>query len=52
MLLGSALAIQARYDDALAAYQHALAGAPGSTRIRFLVALKLHNLGRNREALT
>jgi tetratricopeptide (TPR) repeat protein len=52
LMLGSALALQDRYDDALAAYQHALRSAPGDPTVRFLTALTLHNLGRDREALT
>src|SRR5579875_557436 len=51
LMLGSARAIQNRYDDALAAYQHALRIAPGDPTLRFLTALTLHNLGRDREAL-
>jgi tetratricopeptide (TPR) repeat protein len=51
MLLGSALAMQARFDEALGAYQRALTRAPDSPNLRFLIALTLHNLGRNREAL-
>ncbi len=52
LMLGSALAVKRRYDDALAAYEHALKVIPGNTTIRFLIALTLHNLGRNPEALT
>jgi tetratricopeptide (TPR) repeat protein len=52
LMLGSAMALQNRYDDALAAYQHALRVVPGDVTVRFLAALTLHNLGRDREALT
>jgi tetratricopeptide (TPR) repeat protein len=52
LMLGSALALQQRYDDALAAYERALKVIPGNTTVRFLIALTLHNLGRNQEALT
>ena len=50
-MLGSALALQRRYDDALAAYEQALKVVPGNATVRFLIALTLHNLGRNQEAL-
>jgi tetratricopeptide (TPR) repeat protein len=52
LLAGSAMAIQKRYEDALGAYEHALRGAPGNATLRFLIALTMHNLGRNREALS
>jgi tetratricopeptide (TPR) repeat protein len=52
LMLGSALAIQQRYEEALAAYEHAASVVPGNTTLRFLIALTLHNLGRNQEALT
>ena len=51
LMLGSALALQRRYDDALAAYEQALKVVPGNATVRFLIALTLHNLGRNQEAL-
>ncbi len=51
LMLGSAMAVQHRYDEALNAYQHALRIVPDNTTLRFLTALTLHNLGREREAL-
>ena len=51
LMLGSSLALQRRYDDALAAYEQALRVVPGNATVRFLIALTLHNLGRNQEAL-
>jgi len=52
LTLGSALALQKRYDEALAAYEHAASVVPGNATLRFLIALTLHNLGRDQEALT
>jgi predicted Zn-dependent protease len=52
LTLGSALALQHRYDEALAAYEHAASVVPGNGTLRFLIALTLHNLGRNQEAFT
>lgn len=52
LMLGSALALQQRYDDALAVYERALKIVPGNPTIQFFIALTLHNLGRNQEALT
>ncbi|HKD66889.1 MAG TPA: tetratricopeptide repeat protein [Candidatus Binataceae bacterium] len=51
LMLGSAMALQKRYNDALAAYEHASRVVPANLTVRFLIALTLHNLGRNREAL-
>ncbi len=51
MMLGSAMAVQKRYEDALEAYEHAQRVVPSNATVRFLIALTLHNLGRNREAL-
>ena len=51
LMLGSAMAVQQRYDEALAVYQRALRIVPSDTNVRFLIALTLHNLGRNSEAL-
>jgi cytochrome c-type biogenesis protein CcmH/NrfG len=45
------MAVQQRYDEALAVYHRALRIVPSDTNVRFLIALTLHNLGRNSEAL-
>jgi cytochrome c-type biogenesis protein CcmH/NrfG len=50
-MLGSALGVQQRYEEALAVYEHALRVVPSNQTVRFLIALTRHNLGRNREAL-
>ena len=49
--LGGALAIQHRYEEALAEYRHAMALAPFDLAPRFLTAFTLHNLGRDEDAL-
>lgn len=49
--LGSALALQQRYQEALEAYRRALALEPRDPGTRLLFALTLHNLGRNQAAL-
>jgi tetratricopeptide (TPR) repeat protein len=51
LMLGSALGVQQRYEEALAVYEHALRVVPSNQTVRFLIALTRHNLGRNREAL-
>ncbi len=51
LMLGSALGVEQRYEEALATYEHALRVVPSNDTVRFLIALTLHNLGRNQEAL-
>ena len=51
LMLGSSLAIEHRYEEALDVYEHALRIVPSNDTVRFLIALTLHNLGRNKEAL-
>lgn len=49
--LGSALALQQRYQEAVEAYRRALALKPQEPSTRFLLALTLHKLGQNQAAL-
>ena len=50
-VLGAAMLSQHRYDEALAAYQHALSLVPHDASLHFRVAVTLHQMGRNREAM-
>jgi Flp pilus assembly protein TadD len=49
--LGSALGAASRFDEALAAYDRALAIAPADAGPHFMTARLLHAMGRDREAM-
>ncbi|HUO05050.1 MAG TPA: tetratricopeptide repeat protein [Candidatus Binataceae bacterium] len=48
--LGSALSVEHRYDEALAAYRRTVEISPDAPLIHYMLASTLHQLGRDREA--
>ncbi|MGH7814389.1 MAG: tetratricopeptide repeat protein, partial [Candidatus Binataceae bacterium] len=50
-ILGAVMLSEHRYADALAAYERAASIVPRDASLHYRVAIALHAMGRNREAL-